>query len=103
MQARLVSLRVFSFRLRAGNSARKSMILTAVVFLVSAIGGLCQTTSSLSGIVKDPSGAVVGQALITLTETKTAQQRNTIANEHGAYSCNTIAAVVYAFQASGAD
>jgi iron complex outermembrane recepter protein len=100
MQARVASRRVFSFLLRAGNSARKSMIPTAVLLLMFAISGLCQTTGSLSGIIKDPSGAVVGQALITLTETKTARQRNTIANESGVYSFKDVGVGDYSVQVS---
>jgi hypothetical protein len=61
---------------------------TAVVFLLVAVAatGLSQTTAtSLRGIIKDPSGAVIPGAKITLTDNASGRKIETTSNGAGEY------------------
>jgi hypothetical protein len=57
--------------------------LTALFFTAALV--LAQATSSLSGIVSDPTGAVIAGATITLTHTGSGLSRKTASNERGVY------------------
>src|SRR5580692_862724 len=43
------------------------------------------STGTVTGVVTDPSGAVVSGATITLIDTTTGTRRSTVTNEHGQY------------------
>jgi len=59
-----------------------------------------QAASSLSGTVKDPTGAVVGKAVVTLTSDQSSAKRSTISNETGEYTFTDIAPGSYSIEAS---
>jgi iron complex outermembrane receptor protein len=59
-----------------------------------------QSGTALSGVVKDPTGAVVGNAAITLTESKTAAKRSTLSSEAGAYTFPSLPAGSYTIEAA---
>src|SRR5438477_10930736 len=58
-----------------------SVLLVLFVSLLSA-----QTTTSLNGIVSDPTGAVIPNATITLVNDDTTAQRETRSDSEGRYS-----------------
>ena len=53
--------------------------------------GFAQTPATMSGTVKDPSGAVVSNTVITLTNVQTSVQTESIATAAGAYSFGDLA------------
>jgi len=63
---------------------------------VSAAFG--QSGATLSGVVKDPTGAVVGNAAVTLSEDKTAAKRSTLTSDAGAYSFPSLPAGSYSME-----
>jgi len=64
--------------------------------LLCAMGLLGQSdNSSISGVVKDPSGAVVSKAKVTLRNEDTAFERQTTTNETGFYTVTNIAPGYY--------
>jgi len=54
-----------------------------ILFLAPA--AFCQDNATITGFVNDPSGAVVPNAQITLTNTATNQVRQTVSNASGTY------------------
>ena len=76
-------------------TVRSSFGLLALAFLVSLMlvsGVLAQTTSSatLRGTVKDPNGAVVPNATVTLTLTSTQSERSTKTSGDGVYTFTSV-------------
>jgi protocatechuate 3,4-dioxygenase beta subunit len=67
----------------------------AVLLLLEAVVGFAQTPATLSGTVKDPSGAVVASAVVTLMNVQTSVQTTSIATAAGAYSFPAIAPGAY--------
>jgi len=59
---------------------------TSTVALFSAVGLFGQSLTSLTGTITDPSGALVPQASITITNVATGAQRLTISDDSGRYS-----------------
>ena len=69
------------------------VLLTVGLCALPAFGQL--STGSLTGIVKDPKGAVVAGATVTVKNTATNQEFSTETNNDGAYSIPTLASGVY--------
>ena len=66
------------------------------LMLLCALGLLGQSdNSSISGVVKDPSGGVVGNAKITLRNEDTSFERQTTSNDSGFYTVTNIAPGYY--------
>jgi hypothetical protein len=61
-----------------------SVSVLLLVLLTPALFG--QASSSLTGVVTDPSGGVVPGAAITIVNTQTGAQRETVSNDVGAYT-----------------
>ena len=59
------------------------LLLLAALFALSVLG---QGLTSLSGVVSDPSGAVVPNANLTLEDTATAAKRETVSDSAGNYT-----------------
>jgi hypothetical protein len=59
------------------------MVLTLCLFAATA---LAQSTSGVTGIVHDPTGAAISGVDVKLTDTKTAQEYTTKSNDSGVYS-----------------
>ena len=56
-----------------------------LLLLLSAIPAWCQDNATITGFVNDPSGAVVPNAQITLTNNATNQTRETVSNAAGSF------------------
>ena len=73
-----------------------------VAFLYLAVStGLCQDTATLSGTVKDPTGLGVPDAIVILTNQKTADMRKSVTGATGTYSFTGLPAGDYKIQISG--
>jgi hypothetical protein len=72
--------------------SRRAAVLLAVLFIVFAPVLLAQSagTAGLTGTVTDPSGAVVPNVTVTLTNSDTNQARTTTANGDGVYKFSLI-------------
>src|SRR5438477_10679543 len=64
-----------------------SILLMAAL---SAANAWAATTGSISGTVKDPSGAVIPGAMVTVTNSGTGIQNNTVADSKGDYTFPTL-------------
>ena len=60
-------------------------IFTSLALCLFAVGALAQSTSGVTGIVTDPTGAVVTGADVKLTDTKTDTELTTKTNDQGVY------------------
>ena len=60
--------------------------LTVLVWLFMCVSGLAQTLGTVTGVVKDASGAVIPGATVTVTNTGTNAAREAQSNESGSYS-----------------
>ncbi len=60
-------------------------IFTSLTLCLFAVGALAQSTSGVTGIVSDPTGAVVNGADVKLTDTKTGTELTTKTNDQGVY------------------
>ncbi|MGH9695241.1 MAG: carboxypeptidase regulatory-like domain-containing protein, partial [Bryobacteraceae bacterium] len=79
------------------------LVVGAVLFLT--LGAVAQENATITGVVTDPSGAVVPTATITLTNPATSQARNAVSNTSGIYTFSnvgighfTLSAVASGFQ-----
>jgi iron complex outermembrane receptor protein len=82
--------RAFSRSTDFASAVSRTLVACFVlIMLVAAAYG--QATSSLSGTIKDPTGAVVSKAVITLTEDKTAAKRSTVSSDSGMYTFTDVA------------
>src|SRR6185295_7828022 len=70
------------------------VLLTVGLCALPALGQGA-STGSLTGIVKDPKGAVVAGATVTVKNTATNQEFSTETNNDGAYSIPTLASGKY--------
>ena len=61
-----------------------ALLITPLLFLMG-LPARAQSTSTISGVVKDPSGAVVPGATVTIENVETAQSRTTTTGNDGAY------------------
>jgi len=76
-----------SFGLREfGFGHRVSLLLAALALMVVIPhNASAQATATLNGVVRDPSGAVIPQATVTLRNTETSAQRESLTNDSGLY------------------
>jgi len=56
-----------------------------LLLLLSAVPAWSQDNATITGLVTDPSGAVVPNGSITLTNNATNQSRETVSNAAGSY------------------
>ena len=78
--------------------SRWALALIAIVLAVIAAGA--QTTGSLTGTVKDPAGAVVGGAQVTIRNVTSGESRNVASDEVGRFSVENLAPGRYAISVS---
>src|SRR2546429_595349 len=73
------------------------------VLLILTLGctiALAQSTASISGLVKDTSGAVLPGVEVTVTQTETGLKRSAVTNETGSYTLTNLPIGPYRFEAS---
>jgi hypothetical protein len=71
-------------------------LLVVMLLLGSAVHGLSQTISAnLSGFVSDPTGAVIPNAQVTLTNTASKDKRTTKSNSAGYFNFTAVPAATY--------
>ena len=75
-------------------------LFVLVVILASSALAWAQATASISGTVRDTSGAVLPGVTITVTQTDTGAMRVTVTNETGAYSLPNLPLGPYRLEAS---
>jgi iron complex outermembrane receptor protein len=81
-----VSTQLFAFRRTAAS---------VLLVVLAACLGFSQTLATLSGTIKDPSGATVPGVVVTLTNDQTAMEKKMVVNETGAYMFTDIAPGAY--------
>jgi hypothetical protein len=82
----------------------KRILFTVLTLCLFAATALAQSTSGVTGVVRDPSGLAVAGVDVKLTDTKTAQELTTQTNDQGVYSFNKVApgqAYTLTFSAAG--
>ena len=62
------------------------ILLTVILFLLAIPMAAQVSTASLGGVVRDPAGAIVPNAAITLTNTGTSVDRTAVSNDSGNYA-----------------
>ena len=79
------------------------LLMWASLFMLLTINGWAQGIfATLTGIVSDPSGAVVSGAKITLRDTVSGSLRDTVSNSDGYYTFASVPVGDYALTAEGA-
>src|ERR1700730_12394864 len=73
-----------------------------IVWCLSAVAALAQTSGSITGEVKDQSGAVAPNAAVTATNSKTNVARSTATNAAGFYSFPDLTPGTYEVQVAAA-
>ena len=61
------------------------LLLALVLILVIPHSASAQATATLNGVVRDSSGAVIPQATVTLQNTDTGTERESLTNDSGLY------------------
>ena len=69
----------------------RSFFVATALFLLCSASILAQTSSGITGIVTDSSGAVVPGATVTLKDTKISREQTTTTSSSGAYSFTNVA------------
>jgi iron complex outermembrane receptor protein len=83
----------------SGRFHRKLGVLWVLLFLSTSIVW-AQASFTFSGSVKDPTGAVVRQAVVGVTDAKTSAKKQTITNDIGAFSFTDLTPGEYAIEVS---
>src|ERR1700753_3963281 len=69
----------------------RSLTLIVMLVLLAGLQSFAQTaTGSIVGVVKDPSGNILPNAQITLTDVGTSETSHTTSNDSGYYSFTTL-------------
>ena len=86
------------------NSVRsaRAVLLALLLFVCLNVAFAQSDLGSISGIVKDPSGAVVPKAQVTVKNEATATERGTTTNESGFYTVTNIPPGLYTITAEAA-
>ncbi len=74
------------FLARCGKRISARVAVLALAAGLATVSGLGQTTSQLTGVVRDATGAVIPGAEITVTNQATGVERKTLTNELGLYT-----------------
>jgi hypothetical protein len=72
---------------------RRSRVLLAILFSACILltpGSWAQENATITGSVVDPTGAVISNVAITLTNVATGQARETTSNSSGIYTFNNV-------------
>src|SRR4051794_27742226 len=75
--------------------SRAASTLLVILWCLAAGAALAQTSGSITGVVKDQSGAVAPNAAVTATNSKTNVARSTATNAAGIYSFPDLTPGIY--------
>ena len=91
-----------SRRIEMANPVERQLpkILIGMLFSICAVWA--QSTAEISGVVKDPSGAVVPGVEVTATQTDTGAKRNVTADAMGSYTLVSLPVGPYRLEAAAA-
>lgn len=79
----------------------KNLSLLLLIMLLSTTLGFSQTSRGIvSGVVKDPNGAVIAGAAVTLTSIDTTVARSTVTNDEGFYRFDAVDLGTYSIRIS---
>src|ERR1051325_7322190 len=78
----------------------QAVLLLLAIGLFIGIQAQVSTTGNITGTVRDPQGAVVPKAEITIVDDKTGVSRTVTANDDGFYNISSLPAGVYSISAS---
>src|SRR5687767_6792822 len=67
------------------NRVQRVVVHAVLAVLLSATGVLAQATATISGTVRDQSGAVLPGVTVTAAQTQTGLTRTTVSNDTGSY------------------
>src|SRR5215471_19295243 len=93
-------------RIRTGHSvlveriAMKRVLAGLVVSIMACAVAWAQSTAQISGVVRDPSGAILPGVDVSATQTATGAKRGTVTNENGAYALPNLPIGPYMLEAS---
>jgi len=76
------------------------MMSALLILTLGCTIALAQSTASISGSVKDTSGAVLPGVEVTVTQTETGLKRSAVTNETGSYTLTNLPIGPYRFEAS---
>src|SRR5437773_510386 len=77
----------------------RNALMGSLIFVLSCVVASAQTTASVSGSVKDPSGAVLPGVEVTMTQTDTGLKRSAVTNETGSYTLTNLPVGPYRLEA----
>jgi hypothetical protein len=83
-----------------GKSLTRCALLLSVLGLLTTFGFAQGGSGELTGLVSDPSGAVVANATVTLTNPSTGDKRTTVTNSAGIYRFSAVTPGNYSLEAS---
>src|SRR5437763_1392442 len=84
----------------SGGGMMKRALLGFIISALACAAGWAQSTAQISGVVKDPSGAILPGVDISATQTATGAKRTTVTNENGAYALPNLPVGPYMLEAS---
>jgi Carboxypeptidase regulatory-like domain len=82
------------------DNPRRSVWIGLLLFALSCTAAWAQTTASVSGAVKDPSGAILPGVEVAMTQTDTGFKRNTVTDETGSYVLTNLPIGPYRLEAT---
>jgi len=83
-----------------GKSLTRCALLLSVLGLLTTFGFTQGGTGELTGLVSDPSGAVVANATVTLINPSTGDKRTTVTNQAGIYHFSALTPGGYSLESS---
>jgi hypothetical protein len=67
------------------------LLVTSLLLLtVTAAAQVASATSSVTGVVTDPTGAVISGVTVVLTDTRTSKELTTTTDDQGVYRFNQV-------------
>ena len=69
---------------------RTQLLLMTVLLLLFPVIASAQATSAVTGVVRDPAGAAIANATVTLTDTKTSKELTATTDDNGSYRFNQV-------------
>src|SRR5438132_785312 len=88
------------FRLGKGDVMKSTIVCLVLILIIAVPSVMAQTSSGLSGIVHDSTGAVLPGVSVKLTNVEQAIVRSAVTNEAGVYQFSFLPSGTYDIEAS---